>query len=296
MSIILSTRRREKRLTIADGLCYKAFMESLLPSLAKLGLTTFEARAYLSLLKRGNVTGYELSKESGIPSSKIYSVLKHLVTKELASPLESHPVRYIPRPPEEVIEKFFGEFRQTQSFLKRNLQRLYRRSGGVEVVIKNILGRKEAFRKARELIRSAKHTLYLAVWQEEWRSIRTAAKTTHTRGVKIYAVAYGSVPIDFGEIYRHAPSDPVFRERKERRLVVVSDDNKALFANFSGGGSGKAVWTDDRGLVLLVRDFIIHEIYIVKIQEALPRQIAKAFGPNWEKIRLQEGLAQGDRS
>jgi sugar-specific transcriptional regulator TrmB len=60
-------------------------MDHLLPPLFKLGLTNFEARAYLSLLKQGNVTGYELSKDSGIPSSKIYSVLNHLVRKTLSS-------------------------------------------------------------------------------------------------------------------------------------------------------------------------------------------------------------------
>jgi hypothetical protein len=68
--------------------------------------------------------------------------------------------------------------------------------------------------------------------------------------------------------------------------VLVSDDRKALFANFSEQESEKAVWTENRGLVLLVRDFIIHEIYIVKIREAFPREISKTFGPHWEKIRL----------
>lgn len=261
-------------------------MDELLPSFSKLGFTAFEARAYLSLLKKGNVTGYELSKESGIPSSKIYSVLNHLVAKNLAIPLESHPVRYLPRAPEEMVELFSKEFGETFTFLKKNLGRLFQRLNQEEVVTKNILGGKEIFRKTREIIRETTHTLYLALWKEEWRYIQASIRKAHARGVKIYVVAYGSVPSRIGKIYQHAPSDLPFRERRERRFVLVSDDRKALFANFSEEDSEKAVWTENRGLILLVRDFVIHEIYIVKIREAFPREITKAFGPNWEKIRL----------
>jgi sugar-specific transcriptional regulator TrmB len=261
-------------------------MESLLPSFTKLGLTTFEARAYLSLLQKGNVTGYELSKASGIPSSKIYSVLNHLVGKDLIVPLEAHPVRYLPRTPEETVEKLAKEFGETFSFLKKRLGRLHKRPDREEIVARNILGKKEIFRKAREIIHGTKHSLYLALWKEEWRYIQAALKRIHNQGIKIYVVAYGPVPGRLGKIYQHAPSDLPFRERRERRFVLVSDDQKALFANFSLEDSEKAVWTENKGLGLLVRDFIIHEIYIVKIREAFPGEIVKAFGANWEKIRL----------
>jgi len=154
------------------------------------------------------------------------------------------------------------------------------------VAAKNILGKKEIFRKAREIIHDTKHSLYMALWKEEWRNIQVALKKVQTRGIKIHVVPYGPVPIRMGEIYQHAPSDLPFRERRERRFVLVSDDQKALFANFSLEDSEKAVWTENKGLGLLVRDFIIHEIYIVKIREAFPGEIVKAFGANWEKIRL----------
>ncbi len=262
-------------------------MDHLIPSFHKLGLTTFEAKAYLSLLERGNVTGYELSKQSGIPSSKVYSVINSLVKKDLLVPLESHPVRYLPRPAAEVVEKCSSDMRATAAYLKKHLKKIEPRSNREQVTAKNILGYKEIFRKARQLIRETRQTLYLALWREEWDHIRTALRKARSSGINIFAVAYGPVPMDVGEVYQHAPSDPVFRERRERRFVLVSDDEKALFAGLSQENPEKAVWTENRGLVTLVRDFIIHEIYIVKIREAFPKEIARAFGSNWEKIRLQ---------
>lgn len=265
-------------------------MDHLLPSFHKLGLTTFEAKAYLSLLETGNITGYELSKQSGIPSSKVYSVINNLLKKDLVIPLESHPVRYLPRPAADVIEKCSSDLRATAVYLKKHLRKIEHPSSHEQVTAKNMIGEKEIFRKARQIIRETKRTLYLALWREEWSHIRTALKKTHSKGVRVLTVAYGPVSIDFGEIYQHAPSDPLFRESQERRFVLVSDDEKALFAGLSQEGPEKAVWTENHGLVTLVRDYIIHEIYIVKIREAFPKEIARAFGSNWEKIRLQ-GLA-----
>jgi len=246
----------------------------------------FEAKGYVSLLEKGNVTGYELSKQSGIPSSKVYSVLNSLVRKEFIVPLESRPVRYLPKPPREVIGKYFTELKKTLTFLRKTLDIIRRRSNHEKVVTRNILGKKEVLAKTREVISGTKRTLYIALWKEEARYIQAALEKVKARGIKIYVVAYGPVPIHFAKVYHHAPSDPVFRERKERRLVVISDDRKALFASFSEEDSDKALWTDNKGLVLLLRDFIIHEIYIVKIREAFPREISKTFGSNWEKIRL----------
>jgi sugar-specific transcriptional regulator TrmB len=262
-------------------------MDHLLPSFHKLGLTTFEAKAYLSLLEAGNVTGYELSKQSGIPSSKVYSVINSLLKKDLVIPLESHPVRYLPRPAADAIEKCSSDLKATAVYLKKHLKKIEHASNHEQVTAKNIIGKKEIFRKARQIIGETKRTLYLAVWREEWGHIRTALKKAYSKRVNLLTVAYGPVPIDFGEIYQHAPSDPVFRERQERRFVLVSDDEKALFAGLSQEDPEKAVWTENRGLVTLVRDFIIHEIYIVKIREAFPKEMARTFGPNWEKIRLQ---------
>jgi len=271
-------------------------MEELLSALSKLGLTGFEARAYLSLLGRGKSTGYELSKASGIPSSKIYGVLQHLVSKNLVLPLESHPVRYLPRPPEEWIETYVQTFTETFSFLKKNLADLYQKGGQEEVVARNLMGRSDIVRKTRELIAQAKQSLYIAVWREEWRSIQGAVKRVYGRGVEVYGVAYGPVPIRIGKVYQHAASDIFLRERGERRFVLVSDDESALFANFSEKDSEKAVWTNNKGLVLLFKDFIIHEIYIVKIRETFPKEIARAFGPNWEKIRLPQRSSSTGRS
>ena len=50
----------------------------LLADLTKIGFTEYEAKVYLALLREYPATGYQLSKESGVPRSMVYEALKRL--------------------------------------------------------------------------------------------------------------------------------------------------------------------------------------------------------------------------
>lgn len=79
---------------------------SLLRNLSKLGLTEREAKAYLYLLEHGKATAREISENTGIPSTKIYSVLKSLESKGWVR-VESveRPLKYVPVPPEVAVQE-----------------------------------------------------------------------------------------------------------------------------------------------------------------------------------------------
>jgi sugar-specific transcriptional regulator TrmB len=56
-------------------------LENILQQLKKLGFNEYEAKSYVSLVKQGTVTAYQVSKDSGIPRARIYDVLSNLVEK-----------------------------------------------------------------------------------------------------------------------------------------------------------------------------------------------------------------------
>lgn len=64
-----------------------------------LGLTDYEARAYLGLLREGPLTGYATAKAAGIPTSKSYEAVEGLARKGGAVVLPGEPVRYAAIPP-----------------------------------------------------------------------------------------------------------------------------------------------------------------------------------------------------
>ena len=53
-------------------------MADITALLQQLGFSEYEARAYLALLQRNPLNGYELAKVSGLPRANVYAVLQKL--------------------------------------------------------------------------------------------------------------------------------------------------------------------------------------------------------------------------
>ncbi|MBU4493132.1 MAG: hypothetical protein KKA61_02080 [Nanoarchaeota archaeon] len=59
--------------------------------LRQIGLTEYEVKAYLALLKTEPTTAYKLGKLSGIPTGRIYDVADNLVSKGMIAVLSGRP-------------------------------------------------------------------------------------------------------------------------------------------------------------------------------------------------------------
>jgi len=81
--------------------------------LQRIGLSKYEAEAYVVLLAQGPLTGYELGKRSGVPLSKSYEVLERLTRRGLALVQPGEPARYSA----EGAERFLDQLRVEQSAL-----------------------------------------------------------------------------------------------------------------------------------------------------------------------------------
>ncbi|MDF1593225.1 MAG: helix-turn-helix domain-containing protein [Desulfobacterales bacterium] len=259
--------------------------QSAMSLIQQFGISPQEAKAYFALLEKDNVTGYTLSKNAGIHSSKIYGILSRLLERQFIIATDTHPVKYVPRKPDDILSTIKKEFDDSLKALSTDMNRIYNNQAKREFVTWNITKRTDVFRKVRELIDQATDTIFLATWSKELRPIRQPLEKALQRGVKLNTVVYGTTNFKLKTVYQHQPSDYPLREMGLRRFVFAADSNRAAIANFSNDNSGSGLWTDNTGLVMLFRDFIIHEIYIIKIQEALPSQVQQLFGTGWEKIR-----------
>jgi len=88
-------------------------MESVVEKLQKVGLTEYEAKAYLCLLRDHLNTAARLSEKSGVPRTKIYQVLESLEHKGWIRIYSGIPLLFRAVNPRDVFEKFkknYGEF------------------------------------------------------------------------------------------------------------------------------------------------------------------------------------------
>lgn len=88
--------------------------------LVRLGLTTYEARAYLALLRRSSYTAAQVARQAGLPRQRIYDVLSSLVSKGLASSRPGSVVGYSPTSPELAVERLVTAHRQQLAQLERD--------------------------------------------------------------------------------------------------------------------------------------------------------------------------------
>lgn len=72
--------------------------------LGKVGLTVYEAKAYIALVARGVGDAATVAQTAGIPRTSAYKVLESLVDKGYASPTGGKPILFRPKAPLEVAE------------------------------------------------------------------------------------------------------------------------------------------------------------------------------------------------
>jgi sugar-specific transcriptional regulator TrmB len=88
-------------------------------ALVGLGLTSYEAQAYVALTRRAHATGAEAARLAGVPRQRIYDVLEGLVARGLASVEPGRPARYAAVPPDEAIGSLLAEHRSRLDRLER---------------------------------------------------------------------------------------------------------------------------------------------------------------------------------
>jgi sugar-specific transcriptional regulator TrmB len=71
--------------------------------LTRLGLTSYEAKAYVALLGRGSFAAAEVARQAGLPRQRIYDVLASLVERGLATARPGRVVKYAAVAPEQAL-------------------------------------------------------------------------------------------------------------------------------------------------------------------------------------------------
>ncbi len=103
-------------------------MEDAVEILRRLGLTDYEARAYVSLLSLGGASASEICRTSGIPYSRIYGILSRLRERGWVEVRGGRPARYAARPPAEALKIFLADeerrLRRTADEAVRRLEQI----------------------------------------------------------------------------------------------------------------------------------------------------------------------------
>jgi HTH-type transcriptional regulator, sugar sensing transcriptional regulator len=246
--------------------------------LQELGFSDYEARAYVALLQRSPLNGYELAKASGLPRANVYSVLQKLEERGAVIRHDSPSgVRYAPVPPAALTGRLGNRYQGILDAAQRSLDEVSRPAE--HEYVWNARGYTVLLEQARELLEQATERLLVAIWPEEARALSGSLAQAEARGIEIITLCPTACVDECGgcrgQIYRYR----VMAEQHMRWLVLVADGAELLAGEIGADNDALAVHTQQRLLVDLASWYIRHSIALAAVVSDLDSQLERLLEP-----------------
>ena len=239
--------------------------DAVVRHLQEVGLSLYEARIYVGLLRHGPQNGNELSKRSGVPSSKVYSTVEKMIAQGLVHSIKSGgATQFVPIAPDELVSRLRRQYNEPLDFLDRALPPLTRYEQAEAFL--NVVGLGAIRETAQALVDAARTELHLSLWQDDIESLRASLEAADERGVRIFGMLYSpEVELPRGTWLRHSYEEIVANRVGGRMLTLVSD-GEALIARIPREGEASAVRTQSPVLTLIVQEYLHHDLVLQRAQ------------------------------
>lgn len=257
-------------------------MEMAVNKLKQVGFSEYEAKAYIALLEENPLTAYEIAKNSGVPTSKIYEVIKKLEKKRTVQSIHGERSKmFIPTPPDEFIQNFRVEIDGKLHAVRNELKDI--RTGMDTSYTWHIKDHEGLVLKARRILNTAQENILLSIWPDEIKLLAGPLEEAASRNVKIAMLHYGPASLKIKQTYIHPVKETLFVEKGARGFTLVVDSKEALNARITGRNT-EAIWSMNGGFVVLAENYIRHEIYQMKIMKRFDPLLRKEFGERYEGL------------
>lgn len=240
--------------------------------LVQIGLTEYEAKVYLALLKQPETSGYEVSRLSGVPRSKVYETLEGLVRKGAATSLTLDGKQIYQALPHELLLSRYQQ--QTNRVLGELSSSLAQASAEQpHSALTNLSGYDPVIERVREMCRQARVRLLIAGLPAELEQITPELVSAQERGVKIFVLSYGPCDIPIENLFIHSVTHLQYLQVAVigRWLGVVSDFREAMLV--TAGAETIGIWGSNKGLVYALSLWIQHDISIAEYAKHLGPEI-----------------------
>ena len=258
-------------------------MEDLIFHLKEIGFNSYESKVYLALLKNYPATGYEVSKNSGVPQARAYDTLKVLENRKVIVSSGEKPQTYSPVRPEELIDKYEKKINGSIDYLKENLPSLS--DDYVEPVL-NLRGSISISQQLKDMIESAEKEIFIELWDVDFKEIKDSLKKAYERGVDIKIVGYNNPECDFGVVYQHGLGDSIEETMGGRWIIAAVDNNIAIAGVISSTKNvPNVVCTRNLDLVLIIKEVVVHDMFLLDVEAKLGKEMTEIYGKDLIKLR-----------
>ncbi len=225
----------------------------MIESLMKLQLTRQEATLYATLVAEGSLTGYEVSKITGISRSNTYTALAGLVDKGAATMTEGTATRYNAVEIDELCDNRLHEIISIKRFL---LEHLKRRTESDEGYV-TIRGEKNILDKMRHIIKQAHERIYISLSQAILREVLEDLKEAIFRNIKVVIIT--NPPFELKGATLH------FSEKEQEQIRLIADSSVVLTGDIADKAQSTCLFSKKKNLVDLFKEALKNEIRLIEL-------------------------------
>ena len=267
-------------------------MADITALLQQLGFSEYEARAYLALLQRNPLNGYELAKVSGLPRANVYAVLQKLEERGAVVRLDTPSgTRYAPIAPAELTERIAGRF---QDVLRATEQALAELATPADTeYVWNIQGYEAMIEHAHTLIDTCQEGLLVALGRQEATALADSLAQAETRGVAVTTLCLDECPVECGGCRGLICRSCAAVSANQHWLVLISDGAEALAGEVGVDGDALAVRTRQQIQVDLASWYIRHSLALTAVLRDLSERQDQVLAP--ETRALLQAVDSADR-
>ena len=261
-------------------------MANLIDKLKEIGFNTYEAKVYIALLKKYPATGYEVTKLANIPQARVYDTLKALEERNIVASSNTKPIAYTPIKPKQLLASYQKKINSTINYLDKHLPEV---KEDYNEPIVNISGSQNIKDKIIELIQNSKREIYMEIWSQDFKIFEKDLLDAYNRNVEIRIVGYDNFSSRFGMVFEHAFAKDIEMSLGGRMIVIASDENEGIVGRISSIKNNLSdtsiIWTQNKGIVFIIKEFIVHDMYLIDVEENLVEQMKYIYGKGVKRLK-----------
>ena len=213
--------------------------------LERLGLSSYEARAYMALVAHGYGDANTIATTGRIPRTSAYKVLQRLKDKGFANATSGRPVIFKPEPPAEIKQKFSKEM--DAIFERLELLHEIVRTRGEPHLIFTITDTNKVFEKMGEMLDTTTRTFFIStpIFREIRENLGKKLANAIQRGIEITVITAPGQKVPQGV--------KVTRKTSLLATDIISDGQRAIIASPDLTACG---YTDNEILAAHVERFL----------------------------------------
>lgn len=225
-------------------------------ALISFGLTRQEATIYLTLACSGELTGYEVSKHTGISRSNAYNALAGLAEKGAAYVIEGSVTRYVAV---EVLEFCNNKIRQLDTLKALLVNTMPTPKEDTEGYI-TIKGEKHILDKLKNMLEQVHSHLYISVSGKILQSILPQLECLIKNNIKVVIITNPPFELDGAIIYNEIKLD-------DNQIRLITDSSIVLTGEITQGENSTCLYSKKKNLVDLFKEALKNEIKLIELEK-----------------------------